>query len=517
MLPLLLILLVFLGLGLAVLLKCPPLWRDYDALIQVTAHPNDMTLLQYPAAYPFFSRIHIYAAEIVQGWRDHRKVSIQPRRVVILNDAGLHALTISQQILLALALTSLVWCSAHSLGGRWAMVCILASNASIFVTANLISTEALAEVLIIALVAISIWLFRATKLSVLGIVAYGFCLFAAIMTRHANAIFAMLLPVAFLLRCALNWIRTRGICAESGKRAALFILVGLLCIAADQGTTRLLCWVFQVQYRSISARATSERLGFVNLMTPPEREAFLADLETRSEDPVIKEAIPLLARPATWVQQRDEIEKILLRTSPALDAEPLKVKADAYLDTIATLFFRTHNRYLVQETLNSIWRTMTRTTPTEVTSYYLNDGAWSIDLYAGRPDFSKKTHGLEVCSPEAKARIVAFEDNPWLRFWQWVPHGLVLLVGSVMAGAFLLRKIGDPSIPLFALATAATGLTATCLTFILVNYNPRFTAVAGLFACLTLAIIVAHWFDARRSRVAELASEVSGQETGSLT
>jgi hypothetical protein len=493
------ILLVFLGLGLAVLIECPPVWRDYDALIQVSSHPNDMTLLQYPAAYPLFSRMHVYAAEIVQGWKEHRKVSIQVRKPVALNDAGLQSLIISQQITLAVALTALVWCGAHSLGARWLMVLILASNASIFVTANLISTEALAEVLTIALVAISIRLFQATRLSWPWIVAYGLCLYLAIMTRHADAIFAMLLPVAFLFRAALEWVRRRHTVAAAARRMTIFVVVGLLCIAADQGTTRLLCRVFQVQYRSITARATSERLGFVKRMSPAEREAFLADLEERSEDPVVKQAIPLLARSASWVRQREEIEKILRRISPTLDEADLKVQADAYLDTVAGLYFQTHNHYLMQETLESIWHALAATSPADVTAYFLKDGAWSLDLYATHPEYNKKTHGLEICSPAAKARIVAFETNPWLSIWKWAPHGLFIFGGSVMALALLLRQTGHAAIPLFVLATALTGLTATGLTFILVNYNPRFTAVADLFGFLMVALIAAHWVDASRS------------------
>ena len=61
------ILAVFLALGLGVALTCPPLWRDDDGLIQITSRPNDMVLLQYPAAYPIFSRMHVYAAESDSG------------------------------------------------------------------------------------------------------------------------------------------------------------------------------------------------------------------------------------------------------------------------------------------------------------------------------------------------------------------------------------------------------------------------------------------------------------------
>lgn len=489
----------FLVVGLLLLLCCPPLWRDYDGLIQISSRPSDMTILQYPAAYPFFSRLHVYAAAILEGRIHHHKVTIDIAKGVVLNDVGVHALMISQELLLALALTAFVLSAARSLAARWWIVLLLASNASLFIVADLVSTEALASVLMIALAAAGLWLFRAEKISVAGMIAYALCLYVAIMTRHTNAIFAMLVPTAYLLRFVVEWIRARRAALAPWKAAAVFVLVGLLCIGASKLTTRGLCRVFGVEYRSISARATSERLGFVQRMPEAEREVFLAGLVQRSDDPVVREAIPLLARSATWVQQRDEIEKILRRQTPELGEQELKVKADAYLETIANLYYRSGYRDLLQGTWESIWRTFAHAGPADPTRYFLETGVWSVDLYASQPSLSKKTHGLQVCSLQAKQRIVGFEKNLWLGLWRWLPYGAIYLVGTWGALFFLVRGVGDPSGPIFALAAMLTGLTATALTFFLTTYNPRFTIFADIFGWLALAILVAHWCDSRKS------------------
>ncbi|MDR3401535.1 MAG: hypothetical protein P4L99_03470 [Chthoniobacter sp.] len=495
------IFLFFFCIGALVLVQCPPLWRDYDGLIEIATRPNDMTILQYPAAYPAFSRAHVYAAAIVRGWMHHQKVTIDIWKGVALNDGGVRALMISQELALALALTAFVLTFARTAGARIWTALFLASNASIFVTANLISTEALAEALIIAVVALGFRIFARDKPSVGWMTMYGLCLYVAIMTRHTNAIFAMLVPVAYFGRFVVEWVRTRRAVLAPWKGAVLFILVGLVCIGASKLTTRGLCQVFGVEYRSISARATSERLGFVKRMSEPEREAFLAGLVARANDPVVREAIPLLARPASWVQQREEIENILLRETPDMNEDALKVKADAYLEEVADLFYGTHNRYLVQETWESIWRTFAATSSADASAYYLKTGAWSVELYASHPQFNKKTHGLSVCSEEARQRIMTFESNPWLGLWRWLPLGMAFLAGSLLALIFLFRQTGDPSAPVFALATAITGIAATCLAFVLVNYNPRFTTVADLFGWMTLAIVLAHGIDSRGAPV----------------
>ena len=169
-------------------LTFPPIFRDHDGLIQIAGRPNDLTILQYPAAYPFFSRMHVYTAKIVDGWVHHHKTRIRLKDGVVLNDAGVSALMISQQVALAFALTVLVKNFARNLRTRWCMVLILVSNASLFITANLVSTEALSEVLVVALVALGLRLFETTPLPVGGVAAYALCLYVTLMTRHANAI-----------------------------------------------------------------------------------------------------------------------------------------------------------------------------------------------------------------------------------------------------------------------------------------------------------------------------------------
>jgi len=92
------IFLLFLGTGILVLVLCPPIWRDYDGLIQISTRPSDMTILQYPVAYPLFSRVHVYAVTIVQGWIHHHKANIDIAKGWSLNDGGIHALMISQEV-----------------------------------------------------------------------------------------------------------------------------------------------------------------------------------------------------------------------------------------------------------------------------------------------------------------------------------------------------------------------------------------------------------------------------------
>ena len=315
--------------------------------------------------------MHVWVAQIIQSKIQHSKTHILIRKPVTLNDAGIDALMLSQQTLLALALTAFVRDCARSRRAQWAIAILLVSNASLFVITNLISTEALAQVLVVAFVALGFRLFHADRLTPRGLGAYGLCLYVSIMTRHTNAIFAMLPPIAYLFRIAFVWIRERRTPPLLWKQMAIFVAAGFAGIVAANLTTRLICRAFDVPYRSISARATSERLGFVDRLPTQERESLLADLQKRAGDPVVKEAIPLLARSESWVHQRDEIQKILLRDAPKMDKTTLTLRSDAYLDRVASLFFRSRNHELVQETLDSMWRGLAATSAATVAEYYL--------------------------------------------------------------------------------------------------------------------------------------------------
>jgi hypothetical protein len=484
MLPTLAIFLLFALVGAFLLLDCPPLWRDYDGLIQISNRPNDMTILQYPPAYPFFSRMHVYAAEIISGWVHHVKTAIHIRKAVTLNDAGIHALVVSQQLALALALTYFTLLGAPGWKGRLLIALLLISNAAIFIPAQLISTEALSQSLLVLFVALGLRLFRAERLSAWACGGYALVLIALILTRHANAVFAMLLPLAYF------FASFAGGRARAWKLAALYIGLGVVCILASDLATRALCHVFDVEYRNISARGTSEKLGFVDHMTPPERGAFLARLQAQASDPIVKEAIPLLARHAAWTEQREEIETLLRRTSPDLPEEKLHVAADAYLERVAGLFYATHNHYLLMEMNQATWRTLAQATAGDVSRYFLRTAAWSIDLYPTQASLDKRTHDLAVCSPAAKDRIVAFEQNPWLRLWDWAPNGAFLLLSALVSIALLFRGIGDAAAQRYAIAIGIVSVVSTVMTFYFVNYQPRFTSVVASFAFLSLGLVI---------------------------
>jgi len=189
--------------------RLPPLWRGTDGLFQIASPPGDVTLLHFPSLYPFLSRLPIL---LVSAWCNAghlHSLQLGVKRWVALNDTGLLLLVAGQQLALIFALALLtVSCTRRPIL-RCLIVVVFLCTPVLFIGAQLISSEALASILLILLIAIAVELSRGQELSRNGIIALGVCLYATVMTRHVNAIGAALVPMAYLLG-AITHIKKPG-------------------------------------------------------------------------------------------------------------------------------------------------------------------------------------------------------------------------------------------------------------------------------------------------------------------
>ena len=479
------------------LFRSPPLWRDYDGLIQIATRPGDMTLLQYPPAYPAFSRLHIYAAQKLGWGRVGPKTRIDLGRNVTLNDPGLRALLVTQQLALTAACTAFVCMAARSRRATAAATLLLLLNAAIFLPAQLISTEALSQSLLVGFAALGLRLVRAAAVAWWEYALYGLLLLLLVLTRHANAVFAGIAPLAFI-GFGLRARGTAGVWSRMPWRQILALtVIGILSIEAADGTTRLCCRAFAVPYRETGMRGPSEKLGFVELMPPERRAAFIAGLQARAADPVVREAIPLLAKKAGWGDQRLEIERILRRDHPAWSDETVGVQADAYLGLVVAAYYRTLDPCLVRETLHHVWIVLAHSNPASVCNYYFLVAEQSVELYRAEPWMTKLTQGLSACSEEARTRIESLRHGRWFTL-PLPPHGVILLLAGIGALTLLVRQ-GDYRRCWFALGLVTIAVVALLLTFSFVHFEMRFASVPNLLGYLALALTAATALDLRTS------------------
>src|SRR4029077_12523450 len=145
-------------LSLVIMLKFPVLWRDYDGLGQITAPPGHLIILAQPPLYPFLSRLPILFVSALSGFAHPHLFEININRPVLLNNLGLGLLVTAQHLALLFALALLVvTCSRRALV-RCVIIIVLLCHPVLFVIAQFVSSEALATILAIAVIAIAVHL-----------------------------------------------------------------------------------------------------------------------------------------------------------------------------------------------------------------------------------------------------------------------------------------------------------------------------------------------------------------------
>jgi hypothetical protein len=470
--------------------RLPPLWRDTDGLFQVASPPGHVTLLHFPALYPFLSRLPIL---LVSAWRSAgqlHSLQLGVRRWVALNDAGLLVLITGQQLALIFALALLtVTCTKRPIL-RCLIVVVFLCNPVLFIGAQLISSEALATILLILLIAIAIELSRRQELSRNGTIALGLCLYANVMTRHHNAIGAALLPMATLLG-AIAHIRKSGDGRIYFKRFIVTCAVGLVAILAANLTTRCLCVVFGEPYRSTVARTAISRLDLIDQMSGADRANYLRRLQANASDPITKEAIPaILAAKEYWGGSMRVIEHLIQRQQGEVKGPELHAMADHYLEEICVLYYRSIPPIALADIGDAIIRSLTSTTPTQVIRYLYTNADSSLNIYRSDSALHQRTAHLESCSPIAGVVIKRAETTFWLRGLDKIPCGitLVLLLGL----ATILRLLGrfDSNMLSLLYALVITDVLLMIGTFVVALYLPRYVLPSCVINAAAFAILL---------------------------
>lgn len=475
-----------------VMARLPPLWRDYDGLGQIASPPGDLTLLASPHLYPFLSRLPVLFVSGLCNIGHPSSFHLGINRWVALNDAGLFLLIAIQQLLLVFALALLtVTCSRRPVI-RCLIVVLLLCHPVLFVGAQFVSSEALGSTFLIFLIAVAVELSRREYLNRNCLLALGFCLYAAIMTRHIAIIYAALMPVTYLL-ATIARVRNPENRRTHFRKFLATCGIGLIAIVAANLTTRVLCFALREPYRSVVARTAIYRFDLIDRMPAEDRDRYLQALQASAPDPITKEAIPaVLAAKEYWGGSMHVIEKLIERDNGKLKSAELHARADYYLSEICRLYYRSLPPVALADIQDAIVRSLIRTTPAEVLSFLYGVAEESPNIYRSIPNFRKSTAHLKSCSLEAQSTIRRAKSIWWLRgMGNNIPCGITL--GVIVVLAVILRCFGAfkaESLHLLLTLGIVNALTMIS-TFALTPYLPRYVLPTCVMIAAALAIFVA--------------------------
>jgi hypothetical protein len=182
----------------------PPLWKDVDALAQLTAPACDVNILHYPPLYSFSGRIPFAITSWIADlgiYRPFRSIFDQQQPCL----AGVYLLVILQHLALIAAMAYTVISLTPNRILRCVFAVLLASFSSLYTHAHCCGSEALSipssfvlltgGALILSGSGVSAW------------VTYTIALFVAIGSRQLNLLFAVWLPAVLVVIGMANKFR----------------------------------------------------------------------------------------------------------------------------------------------------------------------------------------------------------------------------------------------------------------------------------------------------------------------
>ncbi len=476
--------------SLVVMLNLPVLWRDYDGFGQITAPPGHLTILAFPPLYPFLSRLPVLFVSALSGLAHPHSLEININRPVLLNNLGLVLLVAAQQLALLFALALLVVkCSRRPLV-RCVIIVVLLCHPVLFVIAQFVSSEALATILAITLIAIAVHLASEDELTRNGLIALGLCLYANVMTRHNALVYFVVLPLVFLFG-------TITFLPDQRKRRAHFrkflitSAVGAAAFIAAKLTVLDLCLAFHEPYRSVIGRSLIYRFDLIDRMPAEEKAAYLRKLQTSASDPITKQAIPaVLMAKGYWGNSMRVIKDLIQLQDKRLGGKKLDARADHYLNEICQLCYQAPPPALFADIRAAIVHSLSRTTPSDIIQFLYQNAKRSLALYRSSSDLRKKTGHLASCSADADSQIHRAEETWWLRGFDPIPCGITFSV--ILALAIILRSLGrfQGDALRLLLALGVVNVLMMVGTLSLTPYIPRFVLPSCVINAGALAILL---------------------------
>ena len=469
----------------------PPLWKDVDAYVQVAHPPGIGTILQYGPLYCLVARIPLYLGYAIDCIRTGAPLPtpaffLHPT----LSDSGVFMLLLSQHVALCCSAFYLIAVTSRLFLVRLVLAVVWAANPLFYTFAHCVGSETLSMILLVLVGATGLRIIRHPRtIPRKEWLLFGVLLWLCILTRHINALLAVLMPLTFFFLSAQRLIMipfTRSKLSGRWRRlrarhdlgkAMIAVAIGLTCLTLANISIRGLCYAVHIPYESRVGFTFMWRLKFLATIPPETRNQLLDKVAKNTASPDVKKVISLLRTAFSEAPSWDAMG--FMRTAQASLFAPETKSQDEklilVLNRTARAFLYPPEKIFLSAVATDFATGLKTTIPSVVNWLFLST-AWYFSPSATMPGCAL----LITFHDKGATQIVAvfkkhsyfhhrknFSYNAFLFFWS---TNLLLL--AVLARV---RKEDVAALSSYAMALTLLGLVMMLANCFLNVFQPRYT------------------------------------------
>jgi hypothetical protein len=471
------------------LVAFPPLWKDVDAICQLTLKAGAANILHFPPVYCFLGRIPFIFASLLTGQPIHGIFAEQTPSLL-----GIYLLVIFQHVALIAALTYVV----VSIGGssracRVACAILFASVSGLYTEAHCCGSESIGAAATLAVFGAGIATIRNPKKSSWSI--YGIALFATIGSRHLNLLLAAWLPVTFILLELIGWLRKSQNLSHLYS-ISIAIAIGVAAIGANSLIARVLIASVGDQYRSMLGETLSDRIdSFLQRLPVDERVKLSETLSANESDPSVRQAIQYQATIGRYYSGTDAALARAIKNTGVPGPE-VPAKTDKAILSATLRYLETWHPVLLEVIRDDFLRGLSTNNKAIALSPFDSHQSGASDRIR-RPDaWTDLASYRYINLQEANQIVKRARKDLYVNLWAHLPLAgwMILAVCVSLVGVYVARKV-SPLV--FASWTViATGLVMFLGNMICVYYMDRYALILLITSAVGVATsigsVIAH-------------------------
>jgi len=490
----------------------PPLWRDIDAYVQVTQPPGAQTILQYGPLYCLLARIPIYFGYAIECLRVGDPV---PSVAFLLNptltDSGVFTLLLSQHVALCWSAFYLISAASRFFLVRLLLAGVWVANPLFYTFAHCVGSETLSMIFLLLLGATGIKIIsHRRKVPMTEWLLFGLLLWLIILTRHINALLAMLMPVTFLLLGAHRLTGaafTRSKLVRRGlqlwarhdlQKATVALLIGLGCIVLTNASLRGLCYAADIPCQSQAGFSFLGRLEFLTKLPPDTANEFLDQTARNASAPDVKNVISQLREaiqePTGWESSAFRRKVEALRSKPEKEFLPaLNRTVLAFLWPPRDLFVRAVGTDFTKARMTTI--------PNVVRSLFVH----TIFYYSHRDAMPGYAPLVTFRDKSANEILAYYKRHPYFYHRKEFSYNTLWCLWFAMISILAVvteKRSGEMAVVYYAVTLTLVGLIMMFANCLLAEFQPRYTLPMWELTIVSVWLVLGRsldrWFGRKR-------------------